>query len=164
MTSAAELSSAMVSVWASNMAPNTPASIAGWMDTVATEMRRWSIPSLTGVDWALLAAMPPLLLLLAFFSFVETTYFALTPAERLSLRRLSPTASTSVDRLLLSPRALLVSTMLGALVASTAYFVVSSVLVTRHEQSLAFSVGIALVSLFGMVLSAEVLPKLVGNA
>jgi putative hemolysin len=138
--------------------------IGGWIEHGSALVGGGAVPTLTAVDWSLLIAMPPLLLLLAFFSFVETTYFALTPAERLALRRASPAASASVDRLLLSPRALLVSTMLGALVASTAYFVVSSVLVTRHEQSVAFSVAIAALSLFGMVLSAEVLPKLVGNA
>jgi CBS domain containing-hemolysin-like protein len=59
---------------------------------------------------------------------------------------------------------LLVSTMLGSLLVSTAYLVVSSVLVTRFEHSVVFSVALAALSLFGMVLSAEVLPKLVGNA
>jgi CBS domain containing-hemolysin-like protein len=121
-------------------------------------------PSITGVDAVLLAALVPLLAAMAFFSFVETTYFALAPAERLALRRLRPRTARVVDGMLARPRTLLVSTMLGSLLASTAYLVVSSVLVVRFEHSLVLSLAIAAISLFGMVLSAEVLPKLIGNA
>jgi CBS domain containing-hemolysin-like protein len=116
------------------------------------------------LDWVLLAVLLPLLGAMAFFSFVETTYFALTPAERFALRRSHRVAAARVDALLAAPRVLLVSTMLGSLLVSTAYLVVSSVLVTRFEHSVVFSVALAALSLFGMVLSAEVLPKLVGNA
>ena len=115
-------------------------------------------------DLVLLATLLPLLGAMAFFSFVETTYFALTPAERIGLRRTSPGPAAIVDRLLARPRGLLVSTMLGSLVASTTYFVVSSVLVTRFEHDLSMSIALAVLSLFGMVLSAEVLPKLIGIA
>jgi CBS domain containing-hemolysin-like protein len=121
-------------------------------------------PSLTAIDLGLIVTLVPLLGTLAFFSFVETTFFALTPAERLALRRSSPRSAAIVDSLLSQPRVLLVGAMLGALCASTAYLVVSSVLVTRFEHSLVFSVLIAVASLFGMVLSAEILPKLVGNS
>ena len=121
-------------------------------------------PEVATVDWILLSSLLPLLGLMAFFSFVETTYFALTPAERVALRRMSPQVGSMVDALLGAPRTLLVSTMVGSLVASTAYLVVSSVLVTRFEHDLALSILLAVLSLFGMVLSAEVLPKLVGNA
>lgn len=128
--------------------------------------RLWAAdwPTLTAVDFALLVTMLPLLGTLAFFSFVETTFFALTPAERLALRRSSPRSAGIVEALLGKPRVLLVGAMIGALCASTAYFVVSSVLVTRYEHSLLFSVILAVLSLFGMVLSAEILPKLIGNA
>jgi CBS domain containing-hemolysin-like protein len=122
-----------------------------------------NIPSLTGVQIALLSSMAPLLAALAFFSFIETTYFALTPAERLGLRRKHPKGAATIDNLLARPRVLLVGTMLGSLLASTAYLVVSSVLVASSD-SIALSIAIAALSLFGMVLSAEVLPKLVGNA
>jgi CBS domain containing-hemolysin-like protein len=126
----------------------------------------WSfeLPPMAVLDWVLLGALLPLLAAMAFFSFVETTFFALNPAERLSLRRSHAAAAARIDGLLASPRVLLVSTMLGSLIVSTAYLVVSSVLVTRFEHNLAFSVLLAALSLFGMVLSAEVLPKLVGNA
>jgi len=121
-------------------------------------------PVITSVDYALFGALFPLLGAMAFFSFVEATFFALTPAERLSIRRTHPEASSVVDSILAHPRVLLVSAMVGALISSTAYLVVSSVLVTRFEHSLAFSIMLAALSLFGMVLSAEVLPKLVGTA
>ncbi len=122
-----------------------------------------SLPSLTGVQIVLLALMVPLLVALAFFSFVETTYFALTPAERLGLRRTHPKNAAAIDALLGRPRVLLVGTMLGSLLASTAYFVLSSVLAASSD-SLVLSVLVAALSLAGMVLSAEVLPKLVGHA
>ncbi|MFM7052199.1 MAG: DUF21 domain-containing protein, partial [Planctomycetota bacterium] len=124
----------------------------------------FSLPEFGAADWALLAALAPLLAAMAFFSFVEATYFALTPGERLGLRRTHPASARAIDALLARPRVLLVSTMLGSLVASTAYLVVSTVLVTRFEHSLAFSVAVAALSVFGMVLSAEVLPKIIGLA
>ena len=124
----------------------------------------WSVPDLAAVDGVLIAALLPLLGAMAFFSLVEATYFSLTPADRLGLRRTHPEVNRVIEGILAAPRVLLVSTMLGALFSSTAYLVVSSVLVTRFEHSIVFSVLIAVVSLFGMVLSAEVLPKLVGTA
>jgi putative hemolysin len=139
-------------------------SMSVWGERLWERLRDSEIPTLTAVDWTLVLLLLPLLSAMAFFSFVETTYFALTPAERLALRRSHPRSAALVETLLSRPRILLVSTMLGSLVASTAYLVVSSVLVTRFEQSLLFSIAVAALSLFGMVLSAEVLPKLVGNA
>lgn len=122
-----------------------------------------ALPELGSIDIALLVAMVPLLGATAFFSLIEATYFSLTPADRLGMRRTHPDAARVVEGILSSPRVLLVSAMLGALVSSTAYLVVSSVLVTRHEHSLVFSVSLAVLSVFGMVVSAEVLPKLVGT-
>ncbi len=142
----------------------SPQGFARLWNGVMDQLRTSEIPELAAVDWILVITLVPLLVAMAFFSFVETTYFALTPAERLALRRAHPRSSALVEALLGKPRVLLVSTMLGSLVASTAYLVVSSVLVTRFEHSLLFSVAIAAISLFGLVLSAEVLPKLVGNA
>ena len=138
--------------------------MSGELDLAETTRRLFELPDLGVADFALLATMPPLLAVYAFFSFIETTFFAMTPAERLALRRVSPRAAVIVDGLLSQPRVLLVGTMLGALLVSTSYFVVSSVLVTRFESSLFLSVVLAVLSLFGMVLSAEILPKLVGNA
>ena len=142
----------------------SPEGIGPWWNGVVDQIRASELPEIAAVDWILLATLLPLLAAMAFFSFVETTYFALTPAERLALRRGHPRASVLIEALLGKPRILLVSTMLGSLVVSTAYLVVSSVLVTRFEHSVLFGVAIAAISLFGMVLSAEVLPKLVGNA
>jgi putative hemolysin len=138
--------------------------VSGELDLAETTRRLFELPDLGVADFALLATMPPLLAVYAFFSFIETTFFAMTPAERLALRRVSPRAAVIVDGLLSQPRVLLVGTMLGALLVSTSYFVVGSVLVTRFESSLFLSVVLAVLSLFGMVLSAEILPKLVGNA
>ncbi len=138
--------------------------LLGMLEGAWDRVRDGGVPEFTAVDWTLLLFLLPLLGAMAFFSFVETTYFALTPAERLALRRAHPRSSALVESLLARPRILLVSTMLGSLVSSTAYLVVSSVLVTRFEHSLPFSLMVAALSLFGMVLSAEVLPKLVGNA
>ncbi len=134
------------------------------MRAMTAWMHDFTMPMFTGVDVALLLSLVPLLLTMAFFSFIETTFFAMTPAERLGLRRTHPRSAAMVDSLLARPRGLLVSAMIGSLVASTTYVVVSSVLVTRFEQNLFVSIALAAISLFGMVLAAEVLPKLVGNA
>lgn len=121
------------------------------------------IPELALVDVVLLCTLPPLLVGMAYFSLMEATFFSLTPAERLGLRRTHPDAARFVEGILAAPRVLLVSAMLGALVMSTAYLVVSTVLVSRFEHSLLFSVLLAVASVLGMVLSAEVLPKIVGT-
>ena len=47
-------------------------------------------PVITTIDYMLFGALLPLLGAMAFFSFVEATFFALTPAERLSIRRTHP--------------------------------------------------------------------------
>ena len=58
------------------------------LDTASTvEQIRAALPELSAIDVVLFVLMPPLLAVYAFFSFIETTYFALTPAERLALRR-----------------------------------------------------------------------------
>jgi CBS domain containing-hemolysin-like protein len=120
-------------------------------------------PAIATEDYLLLAALPPLLACMAYFSLVEATYFSLTPADRLGLRRTHPDAARRIEAILASPRVLLVSDMLGALVVSTAYLVVSTVLVSRFEHSLLFSIALAVTSVLGMVLSAEVLPKIIGT-
>ena len=120
-------------------------------------------PDLSATDLALLVTLLPLLAGMAYFSLIEATYFSLTPADRLGLRRAHPDAARRVEAILAAPRVLLVSDMLGMLVVNTAYLVVSTVLVSRFEGSLVFSIALAVASVFGMVLSAEVLPKIVGT-
>jgi hypothetical protein len=120
-------------------------------------------PAVATEDYLLLGALPPLLACMAYFSLVEATYFSLTPADRLGLRRTHPEAARRIEAILATPRVLLVSDMLGALVVSTTYLVVSTVLVSRFEHSLLLSMVIAVVSVLGMVLSAEVLPKIIGT-
>jgi len=94
-------------------------SMSVWGERLWERLRDSEIPTLTAVDWTLVLLLLPLLSAMAFFSFVETTYFALTPAERLALRRSHPRSAALVETLLSRPRILLVSTMLGSLVAST---------------------------------------------
>ena len=86
-----------------------------------TDPSSWDWPELAAADIALLVSMAPLLLVMAFFSLIEATYFSLTPGERLGLKRSYPEAHRKVEQILGSPRVLLVSTMLGALIAGTAF-------------------------------------------
>ncbi|MFM1867791.1 MAG: hypothetical protein RL591_1199, partial [Planctomycetota bacterium] len=96
-------------------APNpATANIGAWLTGLLDQLRASEIPEIAAVDWMLLATLMPLLVAMAFFSFVETTYFALTPAERLALRRGHPRSSVLIEALLGKPRVLLVSTMLGS--------------------------------------------------
>ena len=76
-------------------------------------------------------AMIPMVAGIAFFAAVETALFGLTASDRVAMKRTHPHASALVERLCRRPRALLLSTMIGAILCSSAYFVASTVLFTR---------------------------------
>ena len=61
-------------------------------------------PVITTEDYMLLGALPPLLACMAYFSLVEATYFSLTPADRLGLRRTHPEAARRIEAILATPR------------------------------------------------------------
>ncbi len=104
-------------------------------------------------------AMIPMIAGIAFFAAVETALFGLTASDRVVMKRTRPNAAVLIERLRRRPRALLLSTMLGSIVCSSAYFVASTVLFTRVGGSPLGKVALALVSIIGCVLAGELLPK-----
>lgn len=104
-------------------------------------------------------ALPPLLLVSAFFSGSETALFGLSHAQR---RRMRGGPARAVARLLARPRELLVTLMIGNMAANVTYFVVTSVLTLRAESAAA-AAWVSLACLTGMILLGEVTPKLVAT-
>ena len=104
-------------------------------------------------------ALPPLLLVSAFFSGSETALFGLTQSQR---RRMRGGSARTVGRLLSRPRDLLVTLMIGNMAANVTYFVVTSVL-TLRAGSAAEGAWVSLACLAGMILLGEVTPKLVAT-
>ncbi|MSR41752.1 MAG: DUF21 domain-containing protein [Phycisphaerales bacterium] len=104
-------------------------------------------------------AMIPMIAGIAFFAAVETALFGLTAADRVTMKRTRPHAAALVERLRRRPRALLLSTMLGAILCSSAYFVASTVLFTRVGGSPLGKIALAVVSIFGCVVAGELIPK-----
>ncbi len=107
-------------------------------------------------------ALPPLLVVSAFFSGSETAFFGLSQAQRRRLRESHAVVAGSVDRLMAKPRELLVTLMIGNMSANVTYFVVTSVLALR-ASSAASAATISLLCLAGMILLGEVTPKLVAT-
>ncbi len=104
-------------------------------------------------------AMVPLVVGIAFFAAVETALFGLTASDRVAMKRTRPNAAVLVEKLRRRPRALLLSTMLGSILCSSAYFVASTVLFTRVGGSTLGKAGLALASILGCVVAGELLPK-----
>ncbi len=103
--------------------------------------------------------LPFLLVLSALFSGAETALFGMSISERLRLRRTHPRAGAAVDRLLASPRALLVTVLLANMTINVLYFVLASVILLQADNPW---VGVAfnLAALAAIVLVGEVLAKL----
>ncbi|HRQ75881.1 MAG TPA: hemolysin family protein [Phycisphaerales bacterium] len=117
-----------------------------------------------GLDVFLLALLPVLLVLSAFFSGTETALFSMTETERMQLRKRGGIASRAVESLLAQPRMLLITVLLGNMTANVLYFVISSVLTMRAETGLLGGTILAAVTLLTIVLLGEVLPKMLASA
>lgn len=115
----------------------------------------------------LLILLPVLLLASAFFSGSETALFSLTAHDRLALARRGSMASHAVRALLAETRDLLITLMLGNMVANVLFFVISTVLLIRlekeHDTAGSLIGLLSFTSLLLIILGGEVLPKLVAN-
>ncbi|MEM6751159.1 MAG: hemolysin family protein [Planctomycetota bacterium] len=115
---------------------------------------------------ALTVALPVLLVFSAFFSGSETALFSLTRHQRKQMARSPTRAANAVGVLVDQTRPLLITLLMGNMTINVLYFVLSSALLLRLEQTgwagpalAAVSVG----SLLGIVLLGEVLPKILAN-
>ncbi len=107
----------------------------------------------------LLLTLPFLLLASALASGAETALFSLTRTDRQSLRERAPHAAAAIERLLARPRTLLIQVLLLNMVVNVTYFVVTSVL-TLRAQDTPTRVAISAGAVLAIILVGEVLAKL----
>lgn len=112
----------------------------------------------------LFLTIPVLLVASAFFSGSETALFGLSDAQRRTLRREHEAAARLVDRMLAEPRLLLITILLGNMIANVLFFVTSSVLMMEMEAGVIGELAAAVVTLLLVVLFGEVIPKMTANA
>ena len=115
---------------------------------------------MTATEGTLLTLLPVLLVASAFFSGSETALFGLMAHERAGLAQQSPRGARAVEALLRQPRMLLITILLGNMVANMLFFVMASVLVlgasTGTERAI-YSVA----TLLAVILLGEIAPKLI---
>ena len=111
----------------------------------------------------LLLALPVLLILSGFFSSSETAMFSLTELERINLRRKGGLVDRAVHALLMNPRMLLITILLGNMTVNVLYFVTSSVLLMEADTSIIGGLLFAAGSLILILLVGEVGPKLLAS-
>jgi putative hemolysin len=111
----------------------------------------------------LLIALPILLLGSALFSGSETALFSLSAHQRSLLSGSDRAGAAAAATLLVETRALLVTLLVGNMVINVLYFTLSTVLMDRLLESEAIAATgaavIALVTLLGVIIFGEVLPK-----
>ena len=113
---------------------------------------------ISGLSIALI--LPILLVLCGIGSATETVLFSLTFHDRMRLRRRSPRAAKAVDEILRAPREFLITTLLFNMLASTLYFVLTSLLAAQMQE-LWQQIVLGAVNLLLMTLMAEVVSKIV---
>ncbi|MEX0743956.1 MAG: hemolysin family protein [Phycisphaeraceae bacterium] len=113
----------------------------------------------------MLALLPLLVVLSAFFSGSETALFSLSPHQRLRFARAGTLAGDAITRLLSETRALLITLLLSNMTINVLFFVISSVLLihaTRERLLGPVLLGLlSVLPLLTIILLGEVLPKLV---
>ena len=115
----------------------------------------------------MLPVLAVLLALSGFFSGCETAFFSLTSHHRLQLSRGKTIISTLIIRLLRDRRRLLITLMLGNMLANVSFFTVATILLLdmRDRQWIAgaWMWALNLTPLLGLILFGEVLPKLAAS-
>jgi CBS domain containing-hemolysin-like protein len=118
----------------------------------------------TGADIVLLVTLLPLLLLSAFFSCSETAFFRLAQAQIVELRQRKTSSANAALTLVRRRRDVLITVLIGNMTANVLFFVVGSVLMLRSTSGITAEVGIAVATLFSIVIFGEVLPKMAATA
>ena len=115
----------------------------------------------------MLALLPLLLLLSAFFSGGETAIFSLSSHQRLQLRQVPSVVARTVTRLLDERRAVLVTVLLCNMIVNVLYFLIGTVLVIslHRDEMLTAATGslLHLTAFFLLILIGEIFPKLVAR-
>lgn len=112
----------------------------------------------------MLIVLPLLLIASAFFSGSETALFSLSRHQRALLARGQDLVSQMLTRLLAETRPLLITLLLSNMTVNVVYFVISSVLMIRLNDTYRWHPvvfgAVTLLPLVGIILFGEVLPKL----
>jgi putative hemolysin len=122
------------------------------------------MPGWGPTEFLLLGLLLPLLAASAFFSGSETALFGMGEAQRLHFRRSGTLAGRAIDALLHDERMLLITVLLGNMVVNVLYFVISSVVMLRTSGNVLLDVLLAVATLLCLILTGEVLPKIVANS
>lgn len=111
----------------------------------------------------LLIALPVLLIGSALFSGSETALFSLSAHQRSLLTQSKKAGAHAAAQLLSETRALLVTLLIGNMIVNVLYFTLSTLLIDLWLKdgtiNATAAAGIALVTLLGVILFGEVLPK-----
>jgi CBS domain containing-hemolysin-like protein len=118
----------------------------------------------TGVDVALLLSLVPLLFLSAFFSCGETAVFRLSQSQLIELRQKQTPPANAALYLVHHRRTVLITLLIGNMTANVLYFVVGSVLMLHIPNGAGVVTGIAVATLFAIIIFGEVLPKMAATA
>jgi CBS domain containing-hemolysin-like protein len=118
----------------------------------------------SGFDVALLITLIPLLVCSAFFSCSETAFFRLGQSQLVELRQRKTTTANAVLYLVRHRRNVLITILIGNMTANVLYFIVGSVLMLHMTGGIAAEIGIAVGTLFSIIIFGEVLPKMAATA
>ena len=125
------------------------------------------MPGPTIAEILMLVAVPALLVLSGFCSGSETAWFSLSQHQRLQLRRQGTVVSTLIAQLADEKRVLLVTLMLGNMIANVSYFVVTTLLLISIDQRALFVgwviTALHIAPLLSLILLGEVLPKFIAS-
>ena len=121
------------------------------------------------LDWGvtetvLLVLLAPLLVISALFSGSETALFGLGARHRMDLTHSDKSVDRAVLSLLLKPRQLLITVLVGNMAANITWFTIIAVLAGEQPWGLGGAVVVQVLGVLILVLLGEVVPKVVASA
>ena len=120
--------------------------------------------SWSGLDYGLIISLIPLLVLSAFFSSSETSFFRLAQAQLVDLRKRNTPRAKAVLYIVKHRRTVLITILIGNMTANVLYFIIGSVLMLHAPGGIKTEIGIAITTLFSIIIFGEVLPKMAAAA
>jgi putative hemolysin len=118
----------------------------------------------TGLEFGLIISLIPLLVLSAFFSCSETSFFRLSQAQLVELRKRKTPPANAVLYLVKNRRTVLITILIANMTANVLYFVIGSVLMLHAPGGFGTEIIIAIATLFSIIIFGEVLPKMAATA
>ena len=118
----------------------------------------------SSLDVWLLISLTPLLILSAFFSCSETCFFRLAQSQIAELRKRKTQPAKSILYIVRHRRTILITILIGNMTANVLYFVIGSVLMLHAPGGVGTEIGIAIATLFLIIIFGEILPKMAATA